>query len=113
MTDPSDLFRSKDSNAWYTIHFSSYVKGRPRLRGEATDFQWDIAAFRKGCVYFATTPSTLVFYSFIEPCLVSRFFLQKPVSGGHEPEASRRMWPGDCVDTPGFHGTSNTHRNRH
>ncbi len=66
-----------------------------------------------GCVYFATTPSTLVFYSFIEPCLVSRFFLQKPVSGGHEPEASRRMWPGDCVDTPGFHGTSNTHRNRH
>jgi len=47
MTDPSDLFRSKDSNAWYTIHFSSYVKGRPRLRGEATDFQWGIAAFRK------------------------------------------------------------------
>src|SRR5262250_2996069 len=42
----------------------------------------------KGCVYFATTPSTLVFYSFIEPCVVSRFFLQKPVSGGHEPEAS-------------------------
>src|SRR5947207_11113804 len=69
--------------------------------------------FAKGCVYFATTPSTLVFYSFIEPCLVSRFFLQKPVSGGHEPEASRRIWPGDCVDTPGFHGTSNTHRNRH
>jgi len=66
-----------------------------------------------GCVYFATTPSTLVFYSFIEPCLVSRFFLQKPVSGGHEPEASRRIWPGDCVDTLGFHGTSNTHRNRH
>ena len=70
-------------------------------------------AFELGCVYFATTPSTLVFYSSIEPCLVSRFFLQKPVSGGHEPEASRRIWPGDCVDTLGFHGTSNTHRNRH
>ncbi len=67
----------------------------------------------EGCVYFATTPSTLVFYFSIEPCLVSRFFLQKPVSGGHEPEASRRIWPGDGVDTLGFRGTSNTHRNRH
>ena len=70
-------------------------------------------AFAEGCVYFATTPSTLVFYFSIEPWLVSRFFLRKPVAGGHEPEASRRIWPGDCVDTLGFHGTSNTHRNRH
>jgi hypothetical protein len=85
------------------------------FHNEATYYQLlgDGKAFVEGCVFIETTPPTLVFQSSIQPCLVSPFFLQKQVSGGHEPWASRRIWPGDCVDSPGFRGTPSTHRNRH
>jgi len=41
------------------------------------------------------------------------FFLPERVSRGHELRASRRMWPGDCVDTPESRGMPSTHRNCH
>jgi hypothetical protein len=44
-----------------------------------------------GCVFFETTPSTLVLQPPPKPCSVSRFFLQKRVLREHEPRISRRI----------------------
>ncbi len=66
-----------------------------------------------GCGFFATTPPTLVFQSPSQPCFVIRIVLQRRVARVPEPWASLKIWPDDCVDTPGFRGSPSTHQNRH
>ena len=53
------------------------------------------------------------FQSPSQPCFVLRIILRRRVAGVPEPRASVRIWPGDCVETPGFRGSPSTHRNRH
>ena len=67
---------------------------------------------KDGCGFSATTLPSLASPR-RQPRFVIRTVLQRGVAGALVPGAPLRIWPDDCVATPGFRGSPSTHRNRH